>query len=91
MRVFIECSQCFMMMCGHAKMCSVHTVAAWLLWIGGINWGLVGAFNYNLLNAVLGSVPVLERVVYVLVGVSALLMCFMGKCKSCIGACEMKK
>lgn len=40
--------------------------------IGGVNWGLVGAFNFNLVNVILGSVAWLERLVYVLVGLSAL-------------------
>lgn len=79
------------MMCGSHKLCSVHMVAAWLLWIGGINWGLVGLLNFNLINTILGSVPVLERIVYVLVGVSALMMCLMKRCKACMAGCEMKK
>ena len=73
---------------GH-KMCSVHMICWWLLWIGGINWGLVGAFNFNLVNVILGSVPVVERVVYVLVGVSAIMMLMKGKCKMCMTAGEM--
>lgn len=43
-----------------------------LLVIGGLNWGLVAAFQWNLVSALLGSVPLLERVVYGLVGLSAL-------------------
>lgn len=53
-------------------------VAWWLLWIGGINWGLVGLFDFNLVNAILGSFSTIERIVYVLVGLSALLLTTMG-------------
>jgi uncharacterized protein len=42
-----------------------------LLIVGGINWGLVGAFNYNLVTSLLGD-GTMSRVVYGLVGVGAL-------------------
>ena len=49
--------------------------ATWvLLLIGGLNWGLIGAFKLDLLEALLGSMPVLQKVVYVLVGLSAVYM-----------------
>lgn len=64
-------------------MCGLHKVAAVLVWVGAINWGLVGAFNFNLVNSILGSVPTVERVVYVLVGLSALAMLACGSCKAC--------
>lgn len=43
-----------------------------LLLIGGINWGLVGAFNYNLVSNLLGDASMMTRVVYGLVGLCAL-------------------
>lgn len=58
--------------------------------VGALNWGLVGlgmlmgGANYNLVNMLVGSMPTLEAVVYLLVGVSALLVAFVhgtGKCK----------
>lgn len=64
-------------------MCGVHMVTYWLMWIGAVNWGLVGAFNFNLVNTILGGVPMVERIVYVVVGVSALFMLTMGMCKGC--------
>ena len=67
---------------GH-KMCGVHMVAYWLMWIGAVNWGLVGAFNFNLVNTILGGVPTVERIVYVVVGLSALFMLTKGMCKGC--------
>ena len=46
---------------------------AWVLvLIGALNWGLVGVFNWNLVEAILGGAPVIERIVYILVGLSAL-------------------
>lgn len=72
-------------------MCGIHKVSAILLFVGGINWGLIGAFNYNLVNAILGGYPSVERIVYVLVGVSALMMCMTGKCKMCKTGGEMKR
>lgn len=44
-----------------------------LVIIGGLNWGLVGAFNYNLVDGILGEGSVASRVVYIIVGVAALL------------------
>jgi uncharacterized protein len=46
-------------------------IIAILLVIGGLNWGLVGAFNFNLVQFLLGMVPALARLVYILVGLSA--------------------
>lgn len=57
------------------------TVAWWLAIIGALNWGLVGIFDWNLVDAILGGVPVLERIVYILVGVSGLVLIFGGRKK----------
>ncbi len=62
------------------KMCGVHMIAWVLLIIGGLNWGLQGAFGINVVSMVLGSVSWLERLVYVLVGISAIAMIFQKKC-----------
>lgn len=44
-----------------------------LLIIGGINWGLVGFFNYNLVSAIFGgSLVIISRIIYAVVGLSAL-------------------
>ncbi|NDK10120.1 DUF378 domain-containing protein [Candidatus Gracilibacteria bacterium] len=52
------------------------SIALLLLVIGGINWGLIGAFDFNLVNTILGGVPVLETIVYILVGIAALFVLF---------------
>ena len=52
-------------------------IALILLVIGGLNWGLVGLgmlikANLNIVNLIFGSVPVLEAIIYLLVGLAAL-------------------
>ena len=65
------------------KMCSAHKVAWVLVLIGGINWGLVGAFKFDLVQYLLGHWPLAISLVYVLVGLSAIFMLLSGKCKAC--------
>ena len=50
----------------------VNSIALLLIIVGALNWGLVGAFNFNLVDALLGWAPALETIVYILVGLSAL-------------------
>jgi len=50
---------------------TLDTLAAVLLVIGGINWGLVGLLNFDLVAAILGDGSLLSRVVYGLVGLCA--------------------
>lgn len=46
-------------------------IAKVLLIIGGLNWGLVGAFNFNLVEQLLGFSPLLVDLVYLVVGIAA--------------------
>lgn len=64
------------------KMSVLGWIAFVLVIVGALNWGLVGAFNFDLVAALLGSIPVLQRIVYILVGVGAIYM---------IGSAAMKK
>lgn len=50
----------------------VGTTALILVVIGGINWGLVGFFDYNLVDSIFTAGSVMARVVYALVGLAAL-------------------
>ena len=50
----------------------VNTATLALLIVGGLNWGLVGLFDFDLVAALLGQMSALSRLVYTLVGVSAL-------------------
>ena len=74
-----------------SKMCPVHKLSFCLVVVGALNWGLVGAFNFNLVNTLVGSWPTVERVVYVLVGLAAVAMLFGCSCKKCKEGGEMKK
>jgi len=51
----------------------VDLVAKILLVVGGLNWGLVGLFGLNVVELLLGAVPLLVTLVYVLVGIAALM------------------
>ncbi|MGM5484911.1 MAG: DUF378 domain-containing protein [Nanobdellota archaeon] len=55
---------------------SMDYITMILVIIGGLNWGLVGVFNFDLVQAVLGSVPVVANIVYTLVGISAVYMIY---------------
>lgn len=51
---------------------SVDWIASILVIIGGLNWALVGLFQYDLVASVFGgSDALLARIVYLLVGISA--------------------
>lgn len=47
-------------------------IALILLVIGGLNWGLVGLFGFDLVAAIFGNMSVLARIVYTVVGLSAI-------------------
>jgi uncharacterized membrane protein YuzA (DUF378 family) len=47
-------------------------IAVILLIIGGLNIGFAGVFGFNILGGIFGNVPALLRVIYVLIGLSAL-------------------
>ncbi|MBI1866361.1 MAG: DUF378 domain-containing protein [Candidatus Staskawiczbacteria bacterium] len=53
------------------KLNIIDLIAVVLVIIGGLNWGLVGLVDFNLVDTVFGSMSMLSRVVYVLVGLSA--------------------
>lgn len=55
----------------------LNLVAMILVIVGGLNWGLVGFFNFDLVATIFGNMSIVSRVVYVLVGLSALYMIFM--------------
>jgi len=51
---------------------AVDWIAMILLIIGGLNWGLVGLADFDLVAALFGDGSALSRIVYVLVGLAAL-------------------
>lgn len=52
----------------------LFVVARVLVIIGALNWGLVGAFDFNLVDAIFGDASAASRVIYVIVGIAALLV-----------------
>lgn len=54
------------------KLSTLDWVALVLVVIGGLNWGLVGAMNLDLVSTIFGDMTVLSRIVYGLVGLSAI-------------------
>ena len=52
-------------------------VALILVIVGGLNWLLVGAFNFDLVATIFGTMSPLSRIIYILVGVSALYLLFV--------------
>jgi uncharacterized membrane protein YuzA (DUF378 family) len=53
------------------SMKKLDVICALLLVVGGLNWGLVGAAQFDLVATLFGSVSPLSRIVYVLVGLAA--------------------
>jgi len=55
---------------------ALYMIAMILVVVGGLNWGLVGLFNFDLVAAIFGVMSVFSRVIYTLVGVSAVYLAF---------------
>jgi len=75
--------------CGH---CVPSMIAKILVIVGGLNWGLVGAgmlasgtMSWNLVSKLVGAWPMVEAIVYLLVGISAIVMTVGCRCKTCAG------
>ena len=54
----------------------VRNIAYSFLLIGALNWGLVGVVNFDLVAFLFGDMTVLSRIVYTLVGISAIYAAF---------------
>lgn len=50
-------------------------IALVLLVVGGINWGLVGLFNVNVISGIFGYM--IGRLIYIIVGVAAGYFCYL--------------
>jgi len=64
------------------KMNGLDWTALILVIIGGVNWGLIGFFGFDLVAAIFGDMSFLTKLIYDLVGLSALYMIY--------GAAKMK-
>jgi uncharacterized membrane protein YuzA (DUF378 family) len=58
---------------------TLDVLATILLVVGGINWGLVGLFKFDLVAAVLGDASVASSVIYTAVGLCALYQIMLWK------------
>ncbi len=65
------------------KLNKLDWIALTLVLVGGLNWGLV-AFNWNLVDSLLGAGSQAAWVVYLLVGLSSLYVIFF-TLKKCMG------
>jgi uncharacterized membrane protein YuzA (DUF378 family) len=54
------------------SMKALNAIALVLVIVGGLNWGLVGLFDLNLVSAIFGEDTVLTNLVYILVGLAAI-------------------
>lgn len=50
----------------------IRNIAVILVIVGGINWGLVGLFDYNLVDSLFGAGSVVSKTVYIVVGIASL-------------------
>lgn len=72
--------------------CLLAKIGYVLLIVGGINWGLVGIgvlmnTNLNIVGMIFGPFGMIEAIVYVLVGVAAVMKLIGCKCKKCVSEC----
>lgn len=65
---------------------AIHVAAFLLVLIGSINWGLVGLFRLNLVEALTGSIPGLLTFIYILVGISGVYIgvTHVRECRECL-------
>jgi len=54
-------------------------IAIVLVIVGGLNWGLVGLFNFDLVAAIFGAMSSLSKIVYSLVGLAAIYIIVISK------------
>lgn len=75
----------------------VNVIAVILMLVGALNWGMVGFFNYNVINAIFGGMPYtsmsgLSRIIYAVVGLAGVWgLSFLGKLKCMCGSCNHHK
>ena len=65
---------------GGDYMRALDSIVLTLVIIGAINWGLIGFFNFNLVNTLFGGMEWLEKTIYAIVGVAGIYsIMFYGK------------
>ncbi len=58
---------------------TLDVIVAILLVIGGLNWGLIGFFDFNLVEFIFGQIPPLPRIIYSIVGLCAIYQAILWK------------
>ena len=58
------------------RMNGIDWLAYVLVIIGGLNWGLVGLFDFNLVDELFGADSAVSTIIYVLVGLSAVFLLY---------------
>lgn len=66
----------------------IHWIALILVIVGALNWGMVGFFNINIVDAIFGRGSAIARIIYALVGLSGLWCFSLFKMLAC---CNIKK
>ena len=51
----------------------LQKIALVLTIIGAINWGLIGLLDFNLVEMIAGGVDMIERIIYILVGIAGII------------------
>lgn len=70
------------------KMSTLGRIAFILVVVGGLNWGLVGLFDFDLVATIFGKMSPLSKIIYVLIGLSTINVIFAGINKSKMGQME---
>jgi len=50
----------------------LNAISLILTIIGGLNWGLIGFFQFNLVNSLLGEFTIITKLIYCLIGIASL-------------------
>lgn len=62
-------------------------VVGWIAWVlvivGGLSWGLVGALDFSLVDYIFGEGSIVSALIYVLIGISAIVSIFGCQCTKC--------
>jgi len=70
---------------------SLTTIASTIVSIGAINWGLVGIFNFNIIEYLLGDYAIVTKTIYALVGFSGIwTLCNLNKVLCSPGITKVK-
>lgn len=54
----------------------IRRTASFLTILGALNWGLIGFFGFNLVTALFGGASLLTQIIYMLIGISAIISIF---------------